>query len=220
MSKQGQRPARPQGKSARGADRAVKTREMRFMESPAVNRRLDTDSQRIIQGNRASYYDADFYVRKAIAGTGDLLDASNVKAIGLSSFNENKLPELTTFVMSAIRVSYATHASLTNPAAVKYDNSSASIPVALLNAELVIKINDKPVVELPVSKFFNANGSAPVSFQAQGPNDTIELKAMKLITPKDILGIELKLPAGLTLGANNHFLEVRLLGIAIKRSAN
>lgn len=211
--------ARAAGQTAKGkTDRGVKTREMRYFESPSVLRRLDTDSQNIILGGKASYYDADYYLRAQITGTQELLLPSNQRAVGVSNLNENKLPEMTNLVISQVRLAYSTHASLTNPAAVKYDNVNAAVPVALLNAEIVITINDRPVIELPVSKFFNANGTAPVSFQAQGPNDTIELQAMKVVTPKDVLGILLKLPNGLTLGANNHFLEVRLIGAVMKRS--
>lgn len=210
--------ARPAQAGAARSTRDVKTREMRYFESKGVLDRLDPNSKRIIAAGNASYYDADFYIRSQITGTQDVLLTSNQKVVGVSNLNENRLPELTNLIISAVRVAYATHATLTNPAAVKYDNVNAAVPVALLNGELIIKINDRPVVELPISKFFNANGTAPVSFQAQGSNDTIELQAMKVVTPQDVIGVEIKLPNGLTLGANNHFLEVRLLGASMKRA--
>jgi len=199
------------------------TREQRFFNSMAVT--LDAETRKMISEGQLSYSDADYYLRRQISGTSivTLLEASNVITPGTTNIDKNYLPKYVNLVLAAIRLGYGADAVATDPSVIGYTNAvdanpggAGNIPIALLNAEFEIFQDGKAIVSLPVARFFRENFSVGIS--VQGNEDSVHLKALKLIKETTPFEIKLRFPNGTTtLGAGlNHFIEVRLMGLQSK----
>ena len=192
------------------------TREQKFLLRSGES--FDAETKRAIAEKEFQFFDADYYFRVLLlAGRTTVLDTNNRRAVGVTNLDENHLPNMVYMALSKLRVSWGTDNG-TNPAAVDtFTNVGNTIPAALLNAELLIRVNDKPVVELPIAKFFNTAATAS-SHTIQGTvQDSYFLDAMRLIRPTDAITIEINCPPGIALPAGNHFVEVRLMGASTRR---
>jgi hypothetical protein len=180
---------------------------------------LDAQTQADIANRDVQFSDADMYLRSNItggAGIKELLDATNTKQIGTSNWDKNALPASVNIALERIRVAYATTASadgITNPANLKYSTKLSDVPAALLNAELVITQNDKPIVEVPMQRFF----SEAVNNRPVGTEDALILDSLRLIKENVPVGINIKFPNGLALAGANHFVEIHLMGTQTRK---
>ncbi len=174
---------------------------------------LDAQTQADVASGKVQFVDADVYLRHNItgaAGTFDLLDENTTKTIGLTNWDGNKLAKTINMALERVRLGYATTATggITKPEALKYSNKLSDAPAALLNAELVIVQNDKPIVEIPVQRFFGES----VNNRPVGAEDSVVLDSLRLIKENVPVGIQIKFPKGVALPDANHFVEVHLIG--------
>lgn len=192
------------------------TRAQRFFNDQL--HKVDAETRKLIQSKQMSYDDKDQYVRKLIntAGGTELINTTTVKKVGVSSFDKNQLADQIYMVLEKLRLSYGTDAAIVDPANIEYSNKG-QIPNALANGELVVSIDDKPVVELPAARFFNDGSTGVTSEATQGIYDAVELQCLKFITPVNSIRVDIRLAEGLTMGAGNHFLEFRFMGIGTRK---
>jgi len=193
------------------------TREQRYLLAKLAQ--LDAETVKDIRNGNLQFADADYYIRAIIAGgTTTLLDQNNKKLEGTSNFDENHLAPKTYLAVGNLRLAYGFSAAAggsLKPEDQVYSNTGA-VPAPILNGEFVIKLNDKPIVEFPVARFFNSSATA-ASHTIQGYGDIVVLGSMKLIAPNDQITIEIKTARGVAMPAGNHFIEARLLGASTKR---
>jgi len=203
---------------------SVETRDQKFLV--AKNKDLDEDTQRQLAKGNLKHRDMDFYFRERITGAGGIIEIvkpSNVFKRGVTNLNENTLPALINLVLSKIRVGFgqAIAGGTTDPALVSYVNENTvtsgvgSVPEALVNGHLVVKVDDQPIVDLPIAKFFN-NSTTPMGNAIQGlAMDSVDLKGMKLIKSKQRISVEIQFAEGHSMpaaGTQESFVEVRLMG--------
>ena len=196
---------------------AAVTRAQGFFNRMAALGEVDAETTRLIRERKMTFNDADYYVRKMLntAGTTDILDSSNIRRAGITNLDKNQLPDNIYMVLEAVKLGWATDAG-TNPAAPKYHSQNPGIPTPLLNGEIVIHIDDKPIIELPAGRFFNAEDQG-ISQSIPGIYDTVFLENLKLIKHADQLKVTIRLADGLQLPTGNHFLEVRLIGVGTRK---
>lgn len=177
---------------------------------------LDDDTKRRIKENALQLVDGDFYVRKLIAGGGTItiLDSTTIKRIGVSSFDKNRLPDLVNMVLSRMKLSYATAALVaTDPAAASFTTSGASVPLPLLNGEIIVLIDDKPVYRGRIAKFFTDPAVALVPQMIEQMSTGLSLENPKLIKSQAAITINVAIADSLTLSnAVNHFVECVFMG--------
>ncbi|RDC65061.1 hypothetical protein [Adhaeribacter pallidiroseus] len=188
------------------------TRSQAFLVAMAGLLPFQTKSD--IEAGNAQFTDADQYLRIAVtggAGIVELIDSTTEKKVGTTNWDKNKLPSGVNIALERIRAGWASSDfsyGETNPAAVVYTNKIGNIPAALLNADLVITQEDKPVVELPMQRLFSAaDSNKPV-----GLEDAYVLESLRLIKEDSAVGIQIKFPKGLTLSGANYFFELHLIG--------
>ena len=197
------------------------TRGMKFLE---LNKHLlKTNTREAIERGDLQYVDLDLYIKRLInnAGSTYVLDTTSVKRIGQAYFDKNVLPEGYNMVIEGIRVAFGKttiSGGTTDPTIPVYTNSGVFDP-AIVNGEILITVRDKPIIELPLKRFLNANSSAvPGTIQLEY-RDTIMLKAMKFIPENTPFKIQVSLADGATL-ANSatvyNFCEVDLIGVGTR----
>ena len=201
--------------SAPAGNNKIVTRAQTYFEMQAQKGKLDAETTKAIQQGDMQFFDADYYVRKQInAGQTEILNSGNVKRVGTSNLDKNVLPELVNFVLDRVRLAWGTDAG-TNVAAVNFSNAG-SIPAAIANGELQILLDDRPIVDIPASRFF-INSATATPNAVQGVSDTVQLESRRLIKPGQPLTILFKCAEGITLPTGNHFVEVRLMGASNRK---
>ncbi len=206
-------PKKPKPKSYK---EQLLTREMRFLvENKDV---LKENSLKAIERGELQYVDTVIYARKQITASGqqqEIINYSTVKQIGLAYFDKNTLPDFYNMIISHIRVLYATNTG-TDAAIGAYYNIGA-VPPALVNGELLITVNDKPIIEIPLSKFFKADAGAIATSIGVEYRDAIQLKAPKLIPSGTTYKVLISLANGEAIaGSNNSFISVELGGVCTR----
>ncbi|MCI4667448.1 MAG: hypothetical protein MRZ79_04750 [Bacteroidia bacterium] len=178
-----------------------------------VYKDLTEDTRQAIMKGELQLQDNVLFIAGTITGGSGLkylVDEKNNTPItvGLKNFANNKLPAGQNKLVTSIMLEFANSATITDPALADYDNISNSIPAAVLNGELQIKVGGKEKLEMQLSQFFNPGGSysaLPSYFGA------LQLKTPFLIREDKNIQIAYQLPAGGTLTGNN-FLKVKMLG--------
>jgi hypothetical protein len=192
------------------------TKEMKFILANLDL--LKEGSRKAVAAGEVQWVDYDLYVRKKLnkAGATEILNPSTVKQVGLSYLDKNMLPELYNFAVTGVRVGFQADTAIASAQAAVYSNTGAFDP-ALLNGELLVTVNDKPIIEIPLARFFNPNtGGIAQTIQIE-ERDIIRLKAPKLIPSGTPFKIIATMADGLTIaGANNNYLEVQLLGVSTR----
>lgn len=190
------------------------TRPQRIFASKVSE--LSTQAKHDIQQGNAKFSDGERYIAHRLlsaAGTEELLRNKPQAEVGVTNFDEGRMPAGSNLLVSAIALEFGSHATETNVDNIHYSNvvDAGGIPTSLMNAEIEISANGKIIVpSIPVSKFFSANGAAMGNNQGRR---VVEIEAPKLIKENDIVGITLRKPANGTLGAvANNFVKVSLIG--------
>lgn len=179
-------------------------------------KKLDDDSKRRIREGGLQFVDGDFYVRKQISGGGIqiILDPTTIQRAGVSKFDKNRLPDLVNMVLSRIKVGYGnTATSNTDPAVAVYSTSGAAVPAPLLNGEITVLIDEKPVYNGRIQKFFTdpANAVVPHAIEAHAAGLAVENP--KLIKAQEGIKIQITIAEGQSLATtSSHFIEVVLMG--------
>lgn len=223
--------------------RQVMTKGQKFLTLPHVIKELDKQDQENIAAGKARFFDADYYLRhRIVGGTGqeELVIKAEAQVRGVKNFDKDYLPEGVNVGASVIRLAYGVSdtpaAQTVQPWEVYYTNAQdaetgqpttpSTIPTALLNAEILISQDDKPVVSFPVAKFFRDTFS--VGIGTQGKEDSVHMRSFRLLKGGKPFKASILWPegsaalpttfVGQTLGNTlKHFLEVRIMGDATER---
>lgn len=157
----------------------------------------------------------DQYLRTSIKGASgitELLDSNTKKENGISSWVGRQLENGQYMALEKVRVGFGTSPTTggtTNPALVKYSTKVADIPAALLNADLEISQSGKTIQVIPMQRFF----SDVASDKPAGVADAYELDALRLLEPKQDIGLAIRFPKDGSIATDaNYFLEVHLIG--------
>ena len=131
---------------------------LRVLGSPNVRKNLDQDTLAMISNGGIVLEDGVFYLKKNItANPLDLIVRSESEKVGTRNIDRAVLPNLQHLVLKKIELDYATHASESDPAALTFSSKKPATAVpALENGDLVIEQDDKPIITMPISRFFNA----------------------------------------------------------------
>lgn len=184
--------------------------------------RLPKEMQSRIASGQAKMEDLHLYIRKNIqqsTGGQELIDSSNQKKAGTTNIDGNKVETNLAALVTAIRVTSAASATVTDPSQVGYANTqaigtgAANLPVSLANAELRIKKSESLVFSAPMSKFFNPGGTYA---SLPGAFDSYQLNNPILFDSTEPIGIEVKFADGATLPIANNFIQVEMLGVGIR----
>lgn len=198
------------------------TRDQRFLMSQTG--KLPIDNKVDIASGKAQFTLMDKYLRKQLAGGNQqelVLSAENDE-VGLKNFDGNALANGENMVVSGIKLSYAYSASSTDPKAQIYTNamdaetagsSPLAVPAAFINGEIEFRVEGTSVLRLPVKKFFRESLSVGVG--VEGGADTVQLPSPILLKARQAFSIVIHGANGVALPANNHFVEVRLMGSGI-----
>ncbi|MGE0638388.1 MAG: hypothetical protein AB7G44_07080 [Bacteroidia bacterium] len=222
--------------------RQVMNKGQKFLTLPHVIKEFDKQDQADIAAGKARFFDADYYLRKrVVGGTGqeELVIKAEAQSRGIKNFDKDFLPEGVNLAASTIRVAYgvADVLAATIPLAheIIYTNAQdaetgvgtpLTIPAQLLNAELLISQDGKPVVSFPMAKFFRDSFS--VGIGTQGNQDSVHMRSFRLLKGGKPFTASILWPEGsaalATLSPTNpgvntlkHFVEVRLMGDATER---
>ena len=184
---------------------------------------LDQQVQADVAAGRAKFVLLDYYFRRSVTtGTNELIKASDIQKVGISNFDKNRVPAGINIDVTHIALAYGYSGTSVTAAEVAYSNaqdaetggtSPVSVPMAVLNGEIIIKVDGGEVANLPVKKFFrdglSVTGSLDKSVNA------VELSTPILIPQNSMIEAILKCADGIAIGSNYHFLEVRLIGEGI-----
>jgi len=184
--------------------------------------RFPVEIQTKIRSGNAKMEDLHLFVRKNIVtgtGTQELINETNVKKAGVSNIDKNRIEEGLVALVTGIRVTSGASATVTDPSLVGYANTQAigtgatNLPVSLANAELIVKKGGNIIFTCPMSKFYNPGGSYA---SIPGQYDTYQLNNPFLYDSSSAVGLEVKFAEGATLPIAQNFVQVELLGVAIR----
>jgi len=183
---------------------------------------LDEQTKRDIETNAARFIEKDFYLRTKLAtGTNqELVFASESELVGVRNVDKAVLSSTTPCVITALKLSYAYHATSAEPAEQQYTNAMDAetggttplvIPAALLNGEVEFSQDGKPFFKCPVKRFFRE--ALSVGSAVEGIYDVVRIKP-QLVKKGAPVQVEIRYAKNLAgsaiaLPANNHFIEVR-----------
>ncbi|MBU0489176.1 MAG: hypothetical protein KKD31_14615 [Bacteroidetes bacterium] len=222
---------------------AVKQAATKAIESPGQSflisqaDKYDDQVKKDIRGGRMRFMEADFYGRVTLAGSPnaiqELVNASEDIECGTKNFDKDVLSEKSIIAITAMKLSYGYHASVTEPqniaytnalnsgtgiaakddGTVEYERDSLVVPNLLLNGEVEILVDGVPVMtKFPIKKFFRE--ALSVNAGTEGMTDVVKFRKPILIQPRQDVQIRIRfanITSG-TLGSNNHFMEYRLMG--------
>jgi hypothetical protein len=190
------------------------TKEQRFL----LAKKATFTKQMIaeLQAGRVRFVDSDITHSSEISEAGgiyDLLRTTNDKEVGVSDFDSNKLEAGVNAAIGRIKLGYGKAATLDNKTAanIAYSSDSSVFPVELLRAKLIVKQDNKTLLRLPVERFTVAAKSTKV----QGEEDVLHLGTPFVLIEQKPISIQLEFNpnAGITAGADDHFLQVRMMGV-------
>lgn len=189
------------------------TKGQKFIAKKA--KQLDANTRDLLAKGEMRYTDGDFYHRSKISASSNienLIESTNEKIVGVSNIDKNRLPAGENLALQHLGVRYAEAATGTDIAAVTgWTTDKASVPAALLNAELTIVQDQKTLVRLPVARFF----SEAKSEKLNGVEDVCELNSIQLIKADTPITAQIEYAEGQSVAAasgNDAFIEVRFLG--------
>lgn len=145
-------------------------------------------------------------------GVYPLLRTTNDKVVGVSDFDSNKLEAGVNAAIERIKVAYGKDATVNNTEIkdIAFSSLASAFPEVLKRAKLIIKQDNKTLLKLPVERF--THGAA--SQKTQGEEDSLELGTPLVLIEQKPVDIELEFGAdsAMVQGADDHYLQVRLMG--------
>ncbi|UOB18592.1 hypothetical protein [Abyssalbus ytuae] len=168
---------------------------------------LSTNIKEKIDQGKVKPQDSELFIR-ANVGSGNntinLLEGKTSKEIGVSNIDGQILNSDRYFVIDAVTVNYGIAASATSPKAVDF---STTLPLALKNANLVIKQDNEVIINLPVAAINDAKAT---------DERYRVLAAFALLRDQKTIEITIEFPSGSDLApgaGNSGFVEVLLKGM-------
>lgn len=162
--------------------------------------------------NKITIYSLEKIVRKNLGvtpgGIIHLLDATTKKVAGVSDWNGDSTDSLQNLLFDRLKFGYATHADADKEGELDY---STKIPAVLLNANLVIRQNNREVFRRPISAINNNHVGTNLE------DDYCDLGEIKYVSDNNTVEMFIELPKGISLaGTDNHYVFVALNGFATK----
>ncbi len=189
------------------------TKEQRFLKGKQDLFPKQTLAE--LKAGKVRFIDSDITHTAEISEAGgiyDLLRTTNDKEVGKSDFDSNKLEQGVNVAVGRIKIGYGKDATVNNTTADKiaYSSDVSVFPVELLRAKLIIKQDGKTLMKLPVERFTVSDKSA----KTQGEEDVLHLGTPVILIEQKPIDIQLEFNpgAGITAGADDHFIQVRLIG--------
>lgn len=189
------------------------TKEQRFLLAKKAE--FTKQMQADLAAGKVRFTDSDITHTAEISEAGgiyDLLRTTNDKTVGISDFDSNKLEAGVNVAVGRIKVAYGKDASVNATAAhkINYSSDVSVFPPELLRSKLIIKQDNKTLLRLPVERFCVSDKSAKV----QGEEDVLHLGTPFILVEQKPVNIQLEFnpDSGIVAGADDHFLQVRLMG--------
>ncbi|GGH78102.1 hypothetical protein [Phaeocystidibacter marisrubri] len=82
----------------------------------------------------------------------EILEASNIRAVGKSDFQGTKLDPNTVAILTGLKVAYGVAADGTDVAAVDYDSDRDNLPAVFKNSVVEIKQDGKQKLRIPIAR--------------------------------------------------------------------
>lgn len=181
-----------------------------FIKKQVVRGVFPVDTASKLKNRQLVLRDNTEYIRAEIPasldGEKNLVTANGLILAGKQTFKGQSLAKAHNHVITHVRVAYAGNAASGKEALLSYANDDETVPAGLKNASLIIRQNGKDIVNLPVSDF--------VSPAKDGSSAYVELGGFALIKEDVNFDVILEFPAGTELGADKHYVEVSLKGMA------
>ena len=189
------------------------TREQRFLL--AKKSKFPKQTLTDLQQGKLRFMDSDITHTAEISEAGgiyDLLRTTNDKEVGISDFDSNKLESGVNVAVGRIKVAYGKAASTDNKKAneIAYSSDVSVFPEELKKAKLIVKQDNKTELKLPVERFTVGDKSP----KTQGEEDVLHLGTPVILVEQKPVNIQLEFnpDQGITAGADDHFIQVRLMG--------
>ncbi len=183
---------------------------------------LSPNIQAIIKAGSVKFTNESYFFRvligTALNGAIVFNTGTVVATNGLTNLQNGKIVANSAAVITEVGVKVALPgSSLTDPSLTTYTNMDASIPAALQNAELTIKIKGQPLPMMPLKDFF-AFGDTVVS-NGLG-RDKVTLQSPILLNETDTIDAQIQFPPNnATALAHAGFIELSLYGCGIRIGA-
>ena len=181
-----------------------------FLMQMAQATKFSTSLNEYVVNGEATLDPHTLLVRKNISGASsnyDFIDAQTEKVAGISTLQGTTLPKGQALIAHGISISYAVGALADGPGAQDY---TAAVPAIVRNAHLLIKQNGREVINEPVSNFLKGEATA------NSMDYYFDTPSFRYLVDDESIEIKLVFPTGTNLAAataaDNHFLELRILG--------
>jgi hypothetical protein len=189
------------------------TKEQRFLLAKKAE--FTKQMQADLAAGKVRFIDSDVQHIAEISEAGgiyDLLRTTNDKTVGVSDFDSNKLEAGVNVAVGRIKIAYGKDASAnkTAPHKINFSSDIAAFPPELLRAKMIVKQDNKTLLRLPIERFCVSDKTSKV----QGEEDVLHLGTPFVLFEQKPVNIQLEFnpEAGIIAGADDHFLQVRLMG--------
>lgn len=197
---------------------------------------LDQQTQADVRSGKKEFHEADFYIRKKLqGGTGiqDLIKETDSLEACVTSIDKAKLYKGQDLLLLGIGLAYAYNAATTTPDTQDYTGNIYKIndveadagagvvagvgvpvryiPVSIVNSDFTLTAGGNLIFKSRTRKFL-AEATAGYAIEANDENCVL-LKLPKLVKAESLLKMQMEFGANAPALANNHFIEVRLLGL-------
>lgn len=145
---------------------------------------------------------------KGLSGTQEVLTSATTLKKGLSDWDGNKLQRPENLIMSSINVTWGSHASITDPANVTYSGTTENVPAALMNADVIIRQDDKIVVKQPVFAFLSEQKNTKANHEAG-----YHFKGLQILLEEKPVQMLIDFPEGVAMPTDKeYFIRIDLNG--------
>ena len=165
--------------------------------------------------------ESDFYTTgnlKNGAATVEIIEDSQTKVYGERNFSNAKFPQGENVACAGIAFEIASDSTATSAGLADYSFKTANVPAIILNAELIVEQNDKPIFPpLRIGKMLA--DSEPL---AMNHEKFYAFKTYKLIEADNELQIKVRFPKDGSLGAapytdKNYYIRIHFVGAKTMR---
>ena len=165
--------------------------------------------------------ESDFYTTgnlKNGASTVEIIEDSQTKVYGERNFSNAKFPDGENVACAGIAFEIAADSNAASAGLAEYSFKTDNVPAEILNAELIVEQNDKPIFPpLRIGKMLADSEPLAMNFEK-----FYAFKTYKLIEAANELEIKVRFPKGASLGAapytdKNYYIRIHFVGAKTMR---
>lgn len=184
----------------------------------AALRKLQTSGNKAVANSIAQdkpvLVDVTEYITAKITGQGagiySVTKSGNNVAVGIQSFNSNKLDSGEHIVIDSIKGGYALELGADNKTVSNADYTDAA-PASLMNSDVIIMQSSKEVMRFPFSEIHNPNPS-------EKNDDNFRVVGhMPILEAEKPFDIQLEFADGAALPAEDHFIRIEFRAHKLKK---